>query len=143
MNLSVYEMLEEVDKEKNKAKKLALLQQHGQTKALLVILDFALNPSWKWLLPEGTPPYSPAAKEADVQAVLKADFRRLQYFVNTPQGNVMKPLRRETMFIEMLEAVDRNDAKLLIAAKDKKIPFKSITKKLVKEAFPEQTKGWS
>jgi len=143
MNLSVYEMLEEVDKEKNKAKKLALLQQHGQTKALLVILDFALNPSWKWLLPEGTPPYSPAAKEADVQAVLKADFRRLQYFVNTPQGSVMKPLRRETMFIEMLEAVDRNDAKLLIAAKDKKIPFKSITKKLVQAAFPEATKGWS
>ena len=75
--------------------------------------------------------------------MLKADARRLQYFVNTPQGNAMKPLRRETMFIEFLEAVDPLDAKLLLAAKSKKLPFKSVTKKLVTEAFPEETKGWS
>ena len=143
MNLSVYEMLENVDKEKTKAKKISLLQDYGKHKALMVVLDFAFDPGWKWLLPEGTPPYSPAAKEADVQSVLKADYRRLQYFVNTPQGSATKPLRRETMFIEMLEAVDRNDAKLLVAAKDKKLPFKTVTKKLVMEAFPDETKGWS
>lgn len=143
MNLSVYEMLEIVDKESNKAKKIAKLREFSNTKALMVLLDFALDSGWKWLLPEGNPPYSPSAKEADLQHVLKSDYRRLQYFVNTPQGKVMKPLRRETMFVEMLEAVDYNDAKLLIAAKDKKLPFKSITKKLVMEAFPNETKGWT
>jgi len=143
MNLSVYEMLEIVDKEGTKAKKIAKLREFSNTKALMVLLDFALDSGWKWLLPEGSPPYSPSAKEADLQHVLKSDYRRLQYFVNTPQGKVMKPLRRETMFIEMLESVDSRDAKLVIAAKDKKLPFKTITKKLVMEAFPNETKGWT
>jgi len=143
VNLSVYEMLENVDKEKTKAKKIARLREYSTTKALIVLLDFGMDAGWKWLLPEGTPPYSPSAKEADLQHVLKADFRRLQYFVNTPQGKAMKPLRRETMFIEMLESVDFNDAKLLLALKEKKMPFKSITKKLVMEAFPNDTKGWT
>jgi hypothetical protein len=143
MNLSVYEMLEQVDKEKTKAKKIERLREFSNTKALIVLLDFGMDAGWKWLLPAGAPPYSPTAKEADLQHVLKSDFRRLQYFVNTPQGKAMKPLRRETMFIEMLESVDFNDAKLLLSLKEKKMPFKSITKKLVMEAFPNDTKGWT
>ena len=74
--------------------------------------------------------------------MLKADARRLQYFINTQVGSAMKPLRRETMFVEMLESVDRFDAKLLIAIKDKDMPFKTITMKLVQEALPNETKGW-
>lgn len=143
MNLSVYEMLENVDKEKTKAKKVALLQEYGQTNAVKVILDFTFDAAWRWLLPEGAPPYTPSPKEADLQHVLKADYRRLQYFVNSQNGSALKPLRRETMFVEMLEAVDFNDAKLLVAVKEKKLPFKTITKKLVMEAFPNETKGWS
>lgn len=143
MNLSVYEMLENVDKEKTKAKKIELLRQYSDTRALMAILDFTLDSGWVWLLPEGVPPYSPSPKEADLQHVLKSDYRRLQYFVNTAEGKQMKPLRRETMFVELLEAVDYYDAKLLVAAKDKKLPFKTINKKLVVEAFPQETKGWT
>jgi len=143
-NMSVYEMLEAVDKEKTKAKKVSLLQQYSkESQALKIVVELAYDKAWQWLLPEGNPPYNPSPKEADLQHVLKADARRLQYFVNTPQANAMKHLRRETMFIELLEAVDPLDAKLLLAAKHKKLPFKSVTKKLVMEAFPEETKGWS
>jgi hypothetical protein len=35
-----------------------------------------------------------------------------------------------------LESVARKDAELLIAVKDKKFPYKGITKEIVKEAFP-------
>lgn len=143
MNLSVYEILENVDKEKTKAKKIKLLQEHRNVNAVKVILDFTFNPNWKWLLPEGNPPYNSSPKEHDLQHVLKADFRKLQYFVNTKEGAAIKPLRRETMFIEMLESVDFYDAKLLLSIKEKKMPFKSITKKLVMEAFPDETKHWS
>lgn len=142
-NLSVYEMLEKVDKEKTKSKKIDMIRQYCvEAKALKIILDLTFDAGWKWLLPEGTPPYTPSPKEADLQHVLKADARRLQYFINTPEGNSMKPLRRETMFIEMLESVDHNDAKLLISAKERKLPFKSVNKKLIQEAFPVETKGW-
>ena len=142
MNLSVYEMLDKIDKESVNKKKIERLHEYAKNKALMVILDLTFDPAWQWLLPEGTPPYNPTPKEADLQHVLKSDHRRLQYFINTPHGNAIKPLRRETMFIEMLESVAHDDAKLLIVAKAKKLPFKSITKKLVSEAFPEQTKGW-
>lgn len=142
MNLSVYEQFQNVHRAKTNKEKIALMQEYAKENAFRTLLDFAFNPGWKWLVPEGTPPYNPAPKEADLQHVLKADWRRLQYFVNTAEGKAIKPLRRETMFIEMLEAMDFNDAKLLVLIKDKKLPFDGITKKLVQQAFPDQTKGW-
>ncbi len=142
MNLSVYEMLEIVDKQETKQKKMDKLQKYSNVQALMTVLELALDEGWVWLLPETTPPYNPNPKEADVQQVLKADYKRLRYFINTPEGKSLKPLRREVMFIELLESVDGNDAKLLMAAKNKKLPFKSITKKLVMETFPDGTKGW-
>lgn len=142
MNLSVYEMLENVDKQDTKQKKIDVLRSYSNVQALMTVLELALDEGWVWLLPETTPPYNPTPREADVQQVLKADYRRLQYLVNTPEGKQVKPLRRELMFIQMLESVDPSDAKLLLSAKNKKIPFKSVTKKLVMEAFPDETKGW-
>ena len=32
--------------------------------------------------------------------------------------------------------IDREDAKLIISIKDKKLPYKNITKKVVQQAFP-------
>lgn len=143
MNLSIYEMLQDVSKQEKPNDKVAKLQEYArQATAFKIVLDLAFNPKWQWLLPPGAPPYNPSPKEADLQHVLKADARRLQYFINTPEGNRIKPLRRETMFIELLEAVDFNDAKLLIAIKDRKLPFNGITKRLVQQAFPNETKDW-
>jgi hypothetical protein len=137
-------MLEAVDKEKTKAKKISMLQQYSkESKALKIVVELAYDNGWQWLLPDTDPPYNASPREADLQHVLKADARRLQYFVNTPEGKAMKPLRRETMFIEFLESVDPLDAKLILAAKSKKLPFKTVTKKLITEAFPEETKGWT
>lgn len=143
MNLSVYEMLQDVSKQVKTNDKVSKIQEYArQSKAFKIVLDLAFNPKLEWLLPPGSPPYNPAPKEADLQHVLKSDARRLKYFINTPEGNSMKPLRRETMFIELLEAVDFNDAKLLVAIKDRKLPFNGITKKLVQQAFPNETKDW-
>jgi hypothetical protein len=36
----------------------------------------------------------------------------------------------------MLEALPEDDAQLLIAMKDRKLPYKNITPKLVLKAFP-------
>ena len=135
-------MFEKVSKQKTKKEKVALLREYGQEQFFKIILDLTFNKQWKWLLPEGNPPYNPAPKESDVQHVLKHDARKLQYFINTKEGNGLKPLRRETMFIEMLESVDYQDAILLLSIKEGKVPFNGITKKLVQEAFPDSTKGW-
>lgn len=143
MNLSTYEELEQVAKQKTKKDKIATLQKFaGSNIAIPIILDLTFNPGWKWLLPEGEPPYNPSTPEQDLQAVLKKDSRKLMYFINTKEGNSLKPLRRETMYIEFLESVDPDDAKLLLSIKNGKLPFNGFTKKLVKEAFPDQTKNW-
>jgi hypothetical protein len=53
----------------------------------------------------------------------------------------MKSLKRETMFIEFLESMDPDDAKLIVSLKDKKSPYKGITKNLIKKTFSE-AKDW-
>jgi hypothetical protein len=46
------------------------------------------------------------------------------------------------LFIEFLESLDPDDAELIIGMKDKKLPFRGLTKKTVCEAFPKDTVGW-
>jgi len=143
MNLSIHEQFEDVVKQSSKKDKILKLQQYfKESKAMAIILDLTFNDKIRWLLPEGAPPYNANDKDMDLQHVLKNEARKLQYFINTREGLAMKPLRRETMFIELLESVDHFDAKLLIAIKEKKLPYKGITKSLVKDAFPNETKGW-
>ena len=88
-------------------------------------------------MPEGEPPYTPNDL-VDVENVIYAETRRLYLFTDGGNPN-LKKTRKEALFIEILEAVDKRDAKLLIAMKDKKMPeeFKGITKAVVKKAFPD------
>ena len=46
-------------------------------------------------------------------------------------------LRRESMFVGLLERLDPQDAVLLIAIKDKKLSYKGLTYKLVKDTWPD------
>lgn len=48
----------------------------------------------------------------------------------------MHPTRREQLFIQFIEGLEPEDAKLMCSVKDKKIPYKGITAKLVNTAFP-------
>ena len=41
------------------------------------------------------------------------------------------------MFVGLLERLDPEDAKLLIAVKDKKLSYKGLTYKLVKDTWPD------
>lgn len=142
MNLSIHEQFKDIANQKTEKEKIAKLQHYiNESRAMSIILDLTFNPKIKWLLPPGTPPYNPT-DQIESQNVLKNDARKLQYFINTREGNNIKPLRRETMFIEFLESVDKHDAKLLISIKDGKLPYNGITKKLVQKALPNQTKNW-
>ena len=46
-------------------------------------------------------------------------------------------LRREAMFVQLLERLDSKDAKLILAMKDKKITYKGLSYKLVKDTWPD------
>jgi hypothetical protein len=133
MRIGVSEFLEKVNKLKKKEEKVAALQ-HNDSFIIRTILQGALDPRVKWLLPEGTPPYKPS-ELVDQENVLLREARRLIHFVEGGNPD-LKQMRRETLFVELLESVAPSDAKLLCSIKDKKLPFKGITVDIVKEAFP-------
>lgn len=130
-NLST--ILMEAAAQKSKKDKVAYLKQNTNT-ALTKLLKYAFDPEIKFLLPEGDPPYKPSS--FDQPGNLYNEIKRLYLFVEGGQANLTN-LRRETMFIETLEFVDAEDAKLLIAVKDKKLPYKGLTEEVIKEAIPE------
>jgi hypothetical protein len=65
---------------------------------------------------------------------LPKEIRKFQYFL---PNNGLNTVKREKIFIEMLEALDPEEAKLVLMIKDKKITYKGITRKLVEEALPD------
>ena len=134
MQKSLYTIFEEIDNLSTQKEKVEALATHRHNSVLFNIINLALNPKVKWLLPEGDPPYKPC--EFDVEGRLLVEFRRLYLFLEGGNQN-LKQVKREQLFIDILESIDPNDAKLLLAMKDKKMPFKSINKVLAKKAFPE------
>ena len=130
--IGVAEFLENVSKLKKKEDKIAALQANDSY-ILRTVLQGAFDPRIKWALPEGTPPYK-VNDLVDQENVLIKDVRKLVYFVEG--GSNIKALKRETLFIEFLESLAPADAKMILAMKEKKLPWKSITPQLVNEAFP-------
>jgi len=131
--IGVAEFLENVSKFKKKEEKVSVLRQNDNF-VIKTVLQGAFDPRIKWLLPEGDPPYKPT-ELVDQENVLIHDARKLVHFIEG--GNPgLKQLKREAMFVEMLETVSPADAKLLCAIKDKKLPWKGITAEIVSEAFP-------
>lgn len=144
MNESIYEILLKIAKlDGNKARSEALSAYRNDF-PIKVILDLVYNPNIKFLLPETDPPFTPVDEGIDAQNVLKADVRKLKYCLDLPEGRQLRPLKREQMFIQLLEAVDAGDAKLLLHVKNKKLPkeLKDITESVVRKAFPGIEEKW-
>lgn len=99
-----------------------------------MVLVGVFDPSIKWLLPEGVPPYKPNDL-VDQQHRFYTEARKLYLFIEGGNPN-LKQLRRETLFIELLECLDPADAKLLISVKDKTLTYPGVTKDIVNLAFP-------
>ena len=59
-----------------------------------------------------------------------------QYFFKGGKGSMLQPMKRETMFVNLLETLHAEEAELLVLAKDRKLKYKGITKKLIQDALP-------
>tara|TARA_Y100000004_G_C8916910_1_gene413534 strand:- start:638 stop:1063 length:426 start_codon:yes stop_codon:yes gene_type:complete len=137
----IAEILEECSKIDKRYGRLTFLQQNS-SQALKAVLGFCFDPKIKWLLPEGDPPYEPNKKSTDSQNVLLADHRKLHIFVESAEYKDLRAIKREQLFIQFLEELDPDDARLMLSIKNKKMPYKGITAALVKDAFPNLAKDW-
>ena len=138
-NLSFHEILTKVNNAKDKPKKIEVLRKYD-TNELRMLMKGAFDPKLEWLMPEGAPPYKPNEAPVGTEHTwLKQEVKRMFHFLKggNPQLSQMK---RDNMFIQMLEGLCAEEAKLLIQVKDKELNkhYKGLTANLVKEAF-----GWN
>ena len=169
INPFVFEVLEAASKQRTKAKKIEVLQRYAHD-SIMAVLIWNFDESVISLLPEGEVPYGNTREDNSVTGTLsdkindavgmmkesgstslgsqdqgRASIRK-EYakFYNFLKGgnNGLSNLRRETMFINILEGLHPLEAEILILTKDKKLTDKyKITKEIVSAAYPQITWG--
>ena len=133
----MHEILELVSKQRSKAKKVEVLQEYAHD-GLKAILIWNFDDTVQSLIPEGTVPY----ERNDVpigtdHTSLRREWKNLYNFVQG--GNAkLSSLRRETMFIQILEGLHPDEADVLCLVKDKRLNEKyKITYDVVAQAYPD------
>jgi hypothetical protein len=133
MRVSMSQILQAVEDAPTKQDKINTLR-HWDCPPLRSLLQACFDPNIKWLLPKGTPQYTPSIL-TDIESRLFQETKHLYLFVEGGNPNLTN-LKRGNLFIQILESITPEDAKLLIGVKDQEMPYQSITAKLVSEAFP-------
>ena len=161
-NPFTFEVLSLVVKQRSNAKKVEALKkyEHDSIKALFI---WNYDDSVISLLPPGEVPYSSLQEEQSTSGTLSTRINQqseTMRYNNTPNANkghttlrrewtklynfikggndALNGLRRETMFIQILEGLHPLDAEILTLVKDKKLYDKyKITKEIVTEAYPD------
>jgi hypothetical protein len=132
MALSIAEVLEEVSKAKTREDKREVLKKN-ESWSLRALLQQNFHPQANWLIPAGAPPYNANQNSADTSLMFEA--KKLEYYTNA--GNNLPMLKREAMFVSLLERLSPDEAEILIAIKDQKLSYKGLTYKLVKDTWPD------
>ena len=131
------EILDYVEKQRTKAKKVQALQEYRDD-SLTAILIWNFDDRVQSAIPEGVVPY----KENEVpvgtdHTSLRREWKNLFHFIKGGNDE-LSSLRRETMFIQMLEGLHPEEAKIICLVKDKNLTEKyKVTRELVEEAFPD------
>ena len=126
-----------VSAQRSKAKKVEVLQEYRDP-SLVSILIWNFDDTVVSIIPEGEVPYNPNEVPVGTDHTsLRREYRNLYHFVQG--GNTsLSTIRRETMFIQMLEGLHPREAEILCLIKDKKLTTKyKLTYEVVKEAYPD------
>ena len=136
-NPFIHEILELVSKQRTKAKKIEVLREYGHD-GLKAILIWNFDDTVQSLIPEGEVPYEPNDVPIGTDHTsLRREWKTLYNFVQG--GNPkLSALRRETMFIQILEGLHPEEAEILCLVKDKRLSAKyKITYDVVEQAYPD------
>ncbi len=134
--LLYHEVLTKVNNAKDKPKKIAVLKEHD-TPGLRRIIKGSFDPNIKWELPEGTPPFiANEAPEGTEHSLLENESKKFWHFVEGADTDTSKT-RKETLFIQILEALHKGEAEVAVRMKDKELHkhYKGLSAAVVKEAF--------
>ena len=133
IRIELFEIVDQIEKAEE-ADRVELMQKFGsQYTSFKDYLRCVFDERIQFLLPEGKPPYKP---NKNPQSTWHKQHMQLKFWVKGMQGEQSNPIRREKMFLDMLESVHPDDALLLVDMLSKKTPSKVLTRELVEESFP-------
>ena len=156
-----HEILELVSKQRTNQKKIEILQEY-RNDALVSILIWNFDESVISILPEGPVPYSSSQEQTSGNDTLSGSIEKqlsnpskldshmatqrtslrkeASIFYNFIKGgnDSISKIRRETMFINLLEGLHPLEAEVLILTKDKQLVSKyKINHQIVMDAYPD------
>lgn len=103
------------------------------------ILELNFHPNIQWLLPEGIPPYKKVMDQpmGYEHTTLEKEYRRLYLFFDRSQN--LPNMKRESLFIDILEGLHYTEAEILVAAKERKLMeiYPNIHEQLVRIVYPD------
>ena len=160
-----FEVLNLVSKQRSNAKKVEVLKKYGDP-SLKALFIWNFDESLISMLPEGDVPYASVGEQNSFggtvsdkikdavnkmdemksnslgmndqgRSTIRKEYTRFYNFIRGGNSG-LSSLRRETMFINVLEGLHPLEAEILILVKDKKLETKyKITKQMVSDAYPD------
>ncbi len=146
----ISEVLQRVSNAKTKGDKVTILQEYKSSALTKILLcNFAKTISFTF--PEGKTPYTQAEVPAGINhQMLVTEHRLLEKFIKkNVNGTIVygcsgqprpriQQLKKEALWIQLLEALHADEADVLDLIKDKKLTDRyKITRQNVIDAFPE------
>jgi hypothetical protein len=131
---SLSEIINKATELKTKEEKIAWLQKNSSV-PLKTVLKYMYDQKIEFLIPSTTPPWKKNSY-VGVEGMLYKEARRLRIFVKGGGYDDLNQIKREQLFISLLEDVDNGDAELLCKMIAQK-PLKGLSKAIVHEAFAD------
>jgi hypothetical protein len=133
--LSLAEIVNSARKAETVEEKVAILKKNDSTQ-LRDLLALMCDARWTFDLPETAPPYNESVIN-ESHGLLYREMRKMPYFVEQrEEGKGLPRIRKESLFIQILEAVDKEDAKLVLRMISKE-PYPDLAPEVINQAFPD------
>lgn len=135
VRISITEIIRGAAEKKTKEEKIDFLRKNDNP-ALRIVLKYTYDNTIEFLIPNTPPPWEKNEYEDEAKSLLFREARKLKMFIKNGGYDTLNKVKREQLFISLLEDVDNDDADTLCQMISKK-PFDGLTKKTIEEAFPD------
>ena len=131
------EVLSLVSKQRTKAKKIEILKQN-ESLHLKSVLIWNFDESVQSMLPDGEVPFSKNEAPAGTEHTYLAHEWKMLYNFVKGGNDILRPIKREQLFLQLLEGLHPDEAEIICLVKDKNLKKKyKLTRAVVEEAFPD------
>ena len=137
-NPFIHEILDLVGEQRTKAKRVEILKEYRDD-SLTAILIWNFDERVQSAVPDGQVPFEPNDVPVGTDHTsLRREWKTLYHFIKGGNPS-LSGLRRESMFIQLLEGLHPKEAEIICLVKDKELEevYPKVTLDVVKEAFPD------